>query len=88
MLGNTCAATNPVANFQLFTTFTSCFDDDGATCPPPRRFLAASALYVTVAGAQVCVAANALTDANAGFTAAAGFDHWLFFQYLIGCTCS
>lgn len=78
---------NQTATFQLLTTETSCLDDDGATCPPPRRFLAVTARYATVTGAQACFQ-GAIQGDLALFGRPANFDHWLFWQFLIGCTCS
>jgi hypothetical protein len=91
ILPNNCAPNSPFPAFQLNNTGTTCFDDDGATCPPPRRFLAAQARYAPVSGDQGCVAAAIQPTPGtdfAGFPAPANFDRWLFFQFLIGCTCS
>jgi hypothetical protein len=79
-----CGPKSSPISFQLDLTCDSAFS------PAPRRFLAAQALYATVAGSQACVAALILGTGSdlAAFVAPADFDHWVFFQFLIGCTCS
>lgn len=88
--GPTCDPNDDLLAFNLDTTSTTCFTATGASCPAPRRLLAAQAGTTNAAGVPGCVTAT--IGGGPGFDQAQ-FSRpigttWTFFQFLIGCSCS